>query len=39
MLIPVDSAEKLVDAYRDSALLMLNQEVYSNIVKSIGLGG
>lgn len=39
LLIPVESAEKLVDAYRDSALLMLNQEVYSNIVKSIGLGG
>lgn len=39
MLIPVDSAEKLVDVYRDSALLMLNQEVYNNIIKSIGLGG
>ncbi len=39
LLIPVDSAEKLVDAYRDSALLSLNQEIYGNIIRSLGLGG
>lgn len=39
LLIPVDSAEKLVDAYRDSSLLSLNQEIYGNIIRSLGLGG
>ena len=38
-MLPVESNEKLIEAYRETQLLNLNVEAYGNIIKSIGLGG
>ena len=37
LLLDQESGAELIDAYRDATLLMLNNNVYSNIVRTIGL--